>query len=73
MNRTAIKKMFKTAARPAATDEIAEDHEAIARQVIEDISRGGELATTRAASGSGTARASSSSRTARSTGTSPSG
>jgi putative DNA primase/helicase len=43
MSRPAIKKMFIMARKGGAGDEIAEDHEAIARQVIEDIARGGEL------------------------------
>jgi P4 family phage/plasmid primase-like protien len=44
MNRAAIKKMFKEARTVGGGEtEIAEDHEAIARQVIEEMSRGGEL------------------------------
>ena len=42
MSKPAMKKMFQ-AARILGGGEIAEDHEAIARQVIEDISRGGEV------------------------------
>jgi putative DNA primase/helicase len=43
MNRTAIKRMFKEARVGSGESEVAEDHEAIARQVIEALSRGGEL------------------------------
>jgi putative DNA primase/helicase len=43
MNRTAIKNMFKTGRKTGGETEMAEDHEAIARQVIEDMGRGGEL------------------------------
>lgn len=42
MSKPALKKMF-IAARAGGGDGLAEDHEAIARQVIEDIDRGGEL------------------------------
>jgi putative DNA primase/helicase len=43
LSRPMIKKMF-AAERTGGTDEgAAEDHEAIARQVIEEISRGGQL------------------------------
>jgi putative DNA primase/helicase len=59
-------------ARRRRGEEIAEDYEAIARQVIEDIGRGGELRHDQGMpSGSGTGRASASSTTMRSTGTSP--
>lgn len=43
MNRTAIKKMFKEERGGGNGDELAEDHEAIGRQVIESMSREGEL------------------------------
>ncbi|WP_037500702.1 phage/plasmid primase, P4 family [Sphingomonas jaspsi] len=42
MSKPALKKMF-VMARVGSGDGAAEDHEAIARMVIEDISRGGEL------------------------------
>lgn len=42
MSKPALKNLFK-AERQGSGDDIAEDHEGIARQVIEEIGRGGEL------------------------------
>jgi P4 family phage/plasmid primase-like protien len=43
MSKPALKNMFKDMRKGGGDSEVAEDHEAIARLVIEEYSRGGEL------------------------------